>query len=110
MNFLIQNFESIAALVAFVLIVSEWIDKAWNLDGTASQIRSFIIALLASTAGSYFNVGLFAAPETGTFGWYYEGPIVGAYVGIICNWAFLTPAAKSILELIRVRPKEKAGG
>ena len=101
-------FATVGALAVAVLFAEEFIDRFWNLDGTASQVRTVVLGFAFGLVGAYFDLGMFA-PEAGlicSYGDVVCGLAIGGYAAILANLVFLTPLAKAILELLKIRPKE----
>lgn len=102
------DFTTVTAIATMILFFEEAIDRFWNLDGVASQVRTLGIGVLIGEIGAYFNLGMFSDPlVVGSNVWYVSGLAVGIFSTITANLAFLTPLAKAILELLKIRPKNK---
>ena len=105
---LLDQFElyTFAGLMAAVLMLEEVVDRVWDLNGVASQVRSIVIGILGATVLAFFNLFMFADPAMcGGNPWYVCGPLVGAGAGLAANFAFLLPAVRGVLEGIGIRPK-----
>lgn len=101
------DFTTITSIAAMIMVLEELIDRFWNLDGTLSQIRTLGIGAIIGEIGAYFNLGMFNDPLVyGNNAWYICGFAVGVFAAITANLVFLTPLAKAILELLKIRPKE----
>ena len=56
-------FASPEALIPLVVLLGEFIDKYWDLDGTAAYIRTAVLAVLLGLAGLFLNIGYMADIE-----------------------------------------------
>lgn len=100
-------FQTLGAMVAGIVAVAELVDKFWNLDGVASQVRSLAIGILLGVVGAGFQLGMFADPTVlGDVAWYLGGGAIGLGAGFMANWAFATPVVLKLLELLKLRPKQ----
>ena len=99
-------FSTLAALVAAGLIVSEFIEKFWKLDGFWAQIRAVVVTMALGELGAGFQWGMFSDPATcGTNAWYICGGAIGLVGAVGANWAFTTPVGQQILQWLKLRPK-----
>ena len=104
-TFNLDFFNTIAGLAAFILVAEEWIDRVWNLDGIASQVRTWFVGAILGNVGAYFKIGLFVDLLLGGQAWYVVGSVVGILCAIGGNVIFQTPAVKAILEALKIRAK-----
>jgi len=109
-----ESFGSAPALAAFVLIVTGWLAKLfeyfkWNLkfetinflkDNKWKQYLSWLVGILLSAVGFFFQWGVFAGLQ-----WYYI-IIYGLTAALVANGLFKWDFLKSILEAIKVLPKQ----
>lgn len=103
LSLLDKYFVSIPLLVGLIVVVSEGIDKYWDLEGIKSWIRSWVIAIILCLMGAYFNIGIFA--DEGLWPWFAEGPFCGILLGLAANGLFSIPGVTKVLEFIKVREK-----
>ena len=105
MQDILTALTSLAALAAFITLVSEGVDKlGWHLDGTPSQVRSLFIALCFGEAGAGFHLGMFSDTTLFlTMPWYAVGGIVGIAAGVVANWSFSLPIVQWILTILKIR-------
>lgn len=101
------GFATLGAIAALIMVIEELIDRVWNLDGVFSQIRTIIIGLILGVAGAYLDLGMFADPECCIgISDLWCGLAIGFAAAVGSNVVFLTPLAKAILEILKIRPKE----
>ena len=99
-------FSTLSALAGGVLVLEELVDRFWNLDGISSQVRTLVLGVALGEIGAGFSFGMFAdVTVCGSQVWYVCGAAIGFTGGCIANFAFLTPLAKWVLELLKIRPK-----
>lgn len=93
-------------LMAAVLVLEELVDRVWDLNGVASQVRSIVIGIVGTTALAAAHLFMFSDPAVyGTHEWYVAGPLIGLGAGLASNFAFLLPAVRAILESLGIRPR-----
>lgn len=102
-----SGFETLAILSATVLGLEEFIDKFWNLDGLASQIRTVVLGAASSTLAAWLGWGMFGDPAVcGGNPFYVCGPLIGLVATIGANMAFNAgPLVPKVLESLKLRPK-----
>jgi hypothetical protein len=106
-----EVFASVGAMSAAVIVISEAIEKiGWKLQGLASNLRALAVGIALGAIGAGFGLGMFADPAVlGDAGplsaWYIGGPLVGIMAGLVGNLLFLLPVVKTVLELLKLRPK-----
>lgn len=107
---LVFVFTSVVGFALTLVAVEEMIDRVWDLNGTASQIRVAVMGILSSTGFAYGGIFLFSVPEAyGTLAWYFAGPIVGAVISVMAMFGFdnptIGPLLKGVMEMIGLRPQ-----
>lgn len=101
------GWSTTAAIGVTVMVFEELIDRVWDLSGVASQIRTLCIGAVLGLAGAVFGIGMFTDPAVcATNIPALCGLLVGVSAAIAANFAFLLPISKSILEALKIRPKE----
>ena len=96
-NAILEFFASPEALVPLVVIVGEFVDRYWDLDGTAAYIRTALLAVILGLAGFLLNIG-YMADVGGIYVVYNLIVLVLASTGL-----FAVPFLKQILEFIKIR-------
>lgn len=106
-----DSFESLPALAAFVLIATGWVAQLiiklqWDVKLEAitkgwKQYLSWIVGVLLALAGYLLQWGLFAGLQ-----WFYIF-IYGLTAGLIANGLFKWELLKTILEALKLLPKQK---
>ena len=97
-------FASPAALVPLIVLVGEFVDKYWDLDGTAAYIRTAVLAVLLGLVGLLFNIG-YMADVGGVEIVYNLVVLILASTGL-----FAVPFLKQILEFLKIRKPPSDGG
>ena len=106
---IIVGWDTLAVIWASTIAISEFVDKFWDLDGVAAQIRTWAIGIVLGAAGGIFGLGMFADPAVcgeAAMPAVLCGAIVGLVAAILANFAFLLPVVKWVLEKVKIRPKE----
>lgn len=98
-------FASVPGLIAATLVVSEYFTRFTHAEGFKAQLQAWACAIALCFLGSGFDMGIFS--DTGTLQWYFEAPVAGILVGLAANGIFNVPGVTSILEMIKVRPKQE---
>lgn len=96
-SLLVNYFATIPGLAAFVLFITGYIKKKYELTGQVVIFVSFIIALILSTGGYFFNLGIFVG-----VGWYYIF-IYGLASCLIANGLADWNIIKSLLVFLKLR-------
>lgn len=96
-SLLVNSFTTIPGLAALILIITGYIKKKNELTGQAVIFVSFIIALILSTGGYFFNLGIFVG-----VGWYYIF-IYGLASCLIANGLADWNLVKSLLVFFKLR-------
>ena len=105
------GWETLAVIWASTIAISELVDRYWDLEGTAAQVRTWVIGVLLGAVGGIFKFGMFANPEVcGTVEPILCGALVGLTAAIAANFTFLLPVVKWLLEKVKIRPVEKGSG
>jgi len=105
---LMAIFAGMAAMTGAVVALAEFIDKFWDLEGTAAQLRSLAIGILLGMAGAGFHLGMFADPSwQGGQAWYVVGGATGILSGLVGNWTFATPFIQWLLGVLHISPASK---
>lgn len=101
-----DELSTIFAVIAVMMLAEEAIDRVWDLNGLAAQIRAISIAVLMSTAGALFGWGMFFDPSVcGSNAWFICGPLVGLGAGAVGALGFKLEIVRAALELLGIRPK-----
>jgi len=104
-------FATLASIAIAVSTCEEWIDRVWNLDGAAAQIRTLALGVVLGFGGAMLDWGMFADPATcGNRPDIICGPIIGFAAALGANFAFTTPLLKVLLELLKIRAKSSDSG
>jgi len=98
-NTILGYFASPEGLVAFTVLIGEFVDRYWDLDGTAAYIRTAVIAVILGVVGVILDVGYMADIE-GIDIAYNLIVLILASTGL-----FAVPFLKQILEFIKIRKK-----
>lgn len=105
----VWSWETIGAIAAIIVVLSDLIDKFWHLDGVISQARTLVVGILVSLTGYLLGAGMFAAEVVastlGSVLPHWLGVIVvGAYASALAWFAYAQPLIKWLLELLKIRP------
>lgn len=94
---ILEFFGSPLGLSAFTILISEFIDKKWDLDGYPAFIRAAAIAVILCLLGLILHIGYMADAAGFT--------VVKNIIEVILlsAGAFNVPYLKEALEIIKVR-------
>lgn len=96
-------FASVAALVAGIVVVSEFINKVTKLGGLWAWVQSWVVSIFFCLFGAGFNIGIFY--DEATMPWYWEGILAGIIAGLAANGIFSIPGVTNVLEMLKIREK-----
>ncbi len=94
---ILELFASPIGLSGFTIIISEFIDKYWDLDGGAAFARAAVVAVILCLVGMFADIGYMADVE--------GFAIVTKTIEVIllAAGAFNIPFLKDILEKVKLR-------
>lgn len=96
-----QYFASLSAMVAAVMVITQFIKKLLTLKDLWAKILSWIVAALLSLAGWYFQYGIFIGTE-----WYHI-ILNSALIGLVSNGVFNIGVAESIKQFLKAFIKKE---
>ena len=93
---IISSFETFAAMVAVIPVVTEGIKSLIKkeLPSWANQLISWVIALLVALFGWFFDLGVLADVN------WWESLIIGAFAGLAANGIWDISLIQQLLKLI----------
>lgn len=102
-----EYFVSIGGLATLTLLATQWFKKLLstvfklNVEGTIAGYASWVVALLLSGVGFWFQWGIFIGVT-----WYYI-LVYGVIAGLVANGIFKLEHVKTFFEVIKLLPKKK---
>ena len=97
LNTILEFFASPIGLSGLTIIIAEFIDKYWDLDGAIAFARAAAVAVILCLIGMFANIGYMADVE----GFAIVTKIIE--VILLAAGAFNIPFLKDILEKVKLR-------
>jgi len=88
-------FVSLAALVPIITVIAGWLNNLLKPVGWVRQVISWLVAIIASYVGWYFNLGIYADLTP------YQTLLYAFGAGLAANGLFDIKVIQSILALIK---------
>ncbi len=102
-NFLFNDFTALLGVVTYLvtIIVTEFSKRKWRLNGTWTQIVSWVICILVVSVGKWFSLGVFV-----NLGWI-TTIVYGVVLALVANKTYDTPLLDTLL--IKLGVKQVSG-